>query len=96
MDQIFYHGMQEAIPNITFVEGVPNNLEVTLDPSVRNLIVLDDMMHQLSRNPRITDLFTKGSHHLNLSVNFIVQNIFYKGKELRDISLNCHYLVIFK
>ena len=45
MDQTLYHGMQETIPNITFVEGVPNDLEATLDPSVRNLIVLDDMMH---------------------------------------------------
>ena len=96
MDQKLYHGMQETIPNITFVKGVPNDLEATLDPSVRNLIVLDDMMHQLSRNPRVTDLFTKGSHHLNLSVIFIVQNLFHKGKEFRDISLNCHYLVIFK
>ena len=96
MDQKLYHDMQETIPNITFVEGVPNDLESTLDPSVRNLIVLDDMMHRLSRNPRVTDLFTKGSHHLNLSVIFIVQNLFHKGKELRDISLNCHYLVIFK
>ena len=96
MDQTLYHGMQETIPNITFIEGVPNDLEATLDPSVGNLIVLDDMKHQLSRNPRVTDLFTKGSHHLNLLVIFIVQNLFHKGKELRGISLNCHYLVIFK
>ena len=81
MEQTLYNDMQETIPNITFVEGVPNDLEATLDPSVWNLIVLDDMMDQLSRNPRITDLFTKGSHHLNLSVIFIVQNLFHKVKE---------------
>ena len=31
-----------------------------------------------------------------LSVIFILQNIFHRGKELRDMSLNCHYLVMFK
>ena len=27
---------------------------------------------------------------------FILQNIFHRGKELRDMSLNSHYLVVFK
>jgi len=31
-----------------------------------------------------------------LSVIFILQNIFHRGKKLRDMSLNCHYLVLFK
>ena len=39
-NQTLYHDMQETIPNITIVEGVSNDLEATLDPSVRNLIVL--------------------------------------------------------
>ena len=42
------------------------------------------------------DLFTKGSHHKNISVIFITQNIFHKGKGQRDISLNSMYLIIFK
>ena len=53
-------------------------------------------MQELSNDPRITSLFTKGCHHRNLSVIFILQNIFHRGKELRDMSLNCHYLVLFK
>ena len=38
---------------------------------------------------------TKGSH-LNMSVVYIVQNLFDKGKHHRTISLNTHYLVCFK
>ena len=53
-------------------------------------------MQELSNDPRITSLFTKGCHHRNLSVIFILQKIFHRGKELRDMSLNCHYLVLFK
>ena len=45
---------------------------------------------------RVTRLFTKGSHHRNLSDMYIVQNLFGKNKEQRTISLNSHYLVIFQ
>ena len=62
----------------------------------RNLVVIDDLMHELSNDQRMTNLFTKGSHHRNLSVIFILQNMFHRGKELRDMSLNSHYLVVFK
>jgi hypothetical protein len=53
-------------------------------------------MAQCGQNTRMTDLFTKGSHHLNLSVIFITQNLFHKGKEMREISLNAHYMFLFK
>ena len=88
--------MLTSIPNINFVEGIPSDLESMIDPSIRNLVVIDDLMDQVSEDKRITNLFTKGCHHRNLSVIFILQNIFHRGKELRDMSLNCHYLVLFK
>ena len=88
--------MLRTIPNITFVEGVPGDLESMADPTIRNLVVIDDLMRELSNDQRITNLFTRGCHHRNLSVIFILQNSFHRGKELRDMSLNCHYLVMFK
>ena len=45
---------------------------------------------------RVTALFTKQSHHRNISVMFISQNLFNQGKGNRTISLNCHYMVLFK
>ena len=44
----------------------------------------------------VTELFTKGSHHRNISVIHIVQNLFHQGKEHRTMSLNCHYMMLFK
>ena len=88
--------MLRSILNISFVEGVRGDLESMIDASIRNLVVIDDLMHELSNDKRITSLFTKGCHHRNLSVVFMLQNIFHRGKELRDMSLNCHYLVLFK
>ena len=46
-------------------------------------------------NNRVVNLFTKGSHHWNLSVIHIVLNLFHQGKGNRNIGLNSHYLVIF-
>ena len=45
---------------------------------------------------RVVYLFTKESHHRNLSVIYIVQNLFHQGKGNRNITLNSHYLVLFK
>lgn len=61
-----------------------------------HVIIIDDLMGELSANKDMSSLFTKGSHHLNVSVIFIVQNIFHQGKEFRTISLNCHYIIILK
>ena len=93
---IWCYGIDQ--PNITFVEGVSVDLETLINPSIRNLIVNDDFMqtmHELSNDQRKTNLF-KGCHHRNLSVIFILHNIFHRGKELRDMSLNSYYLVVFK
>ena len=60
------------------------------------LNVFDDQMIDASKDKRIVKLFTRGSHHCNLSVIYIAQNLFHRGKGSRSISLNSHYLVLFK
>ena len=86
------------IPTIEFVKGIPESLENDsyLDVNIRNLIVIHDQMIEAGKDNRIVNLFTKGSHHRNLSVIYIVQNLFHQGKGKRSISLNSHYLVLFK
>ena len=58
--------------------------------------MLDDQMIDASKDKSIVNLFTRGSHHRNLSVIYIVQNLFYQEKDSRSISLNSHYLILFK
>ena len=86
------------IPTIEFVKEIPESLENDsyLDVNIRNLIVIDDQMIEAGKDNRIVNLFTKGSHHRNLSVIYIVQNLFHQGKGNRSISLNSHYLVLVK
>ena len=82
---------QPLLDKVDFVQGPPELPLYNLEPL---LVVIDDQMHGVDQ--RISSLFTKGSHHGNLSVIYIVQNLFDQHKEHRTISLNAHYLVIFK
>jgi hypothetical protein len=41
-------------------------------------------------------LFTKGSHHRNISLVIITQNLFHQRPSAHDISLNSKYIVVFK
>jgi len=44
----------------------------------------------------VFDLFTKSSHHRNISFILITQNLFHQGRFCRDISLNAKYSVALK
>ena len=87
-----------TMPNIEFIRGIPSNLEHDsyFDIRQRNLMVIDDQLAHAGEDKRIVNLFTRGSHHRNLSIIYIVQNLFHQGKGSRSISLNSHYLVLFK
>ena len=53
-------------------------------------------MSKAGDSKELGDLFTKGSHHRNLTIIYIVQNLFDKSRSMRTISLNSQYLVLFK
>ena len=89
-----YTEMLVAIPHVEFVKRIPTAL--AFDVNKRNLIVFEDQMIDTSKDKRIMNFFTRGSHHRNLSVIYIVQNLFYQGKGSCSISLNSHYLKLFK
>jgi len=84
-----------VVPRVEFIKGVPLNLEKDdfLNTDVRNLIVLDDMATDASKDSRITDLFTEGSHHRNLSVIALNQNLYFSKDPTQR--RNCHYLILF-
>ena len=93
-----YSELLMTVTGIEFIKGIPDNLEQDyyFDVNMRNLIVIDGQMIEAGSDNRVVNLFTKGSHHRNLSVIYIVQNLFHQGKGNRNISLDSHYLVLFK
>ena len=51
-------------------------------------MVLDDQMGVTSSSTSVAALFTKVSHHKNLTVIDLVQNVYNQGNNQRTISLN--------
>ena len=51
-------------------------------------MVIDDQINNAAGDERIVNLFTGGSDHRNLSVIYIVQDLFHQGKGSRSISRN--------
>lgn len=87
-----YQNTFEQYPNITFHEGIPDFQQFEGKQSV--LLILDDFMEQTTQD--FSNLFTKYSHHRNISVIYMTQNLFYNGKHNRTMNLNSHYIVLFK
>lgn len=75
-------------PYIIFEESIPENLDDI------DLLIIDDLMFSLDQ--KVASLFTIKSHHSKISVIVILQNVFPRSKFMRDISLNTHYLILFK
>jgi len=65
-----------------------------IDQLTDALVVYDDLINEADE--RLTRIFTRGSHHRNVSVIFMVQNFFNKNRHMQTISLNAQYIVLFK
>ena len=79
----------DTYPSLQLIDGLPDT--EGYDTIVPRIIIIDDLMNEL-KGDVVANLFTKGSHHTNSSIIFIVQNLFSQHCEIRDISLNTHYL----
>ena len=49
-----------------------------------------------ANSTKVSELFTKGSHHRNICLVLITQNLFHQGPSSRDINLNSKYIVVFR
>ena len=54
--------------NVEYVESIPGELDKYLKKNERNLIILDDLIDEVSKSLKITQLFTRGRHD-NLPVD---------------------------
>ncbi len=80
---------------VQFVKGLNIDIE-TFDPLKNNLIIIDDLIQDSVGSKEVSELFTRASHHRNLSVVLISQNLFCQGQHSVTINRNSQYLVLFK
>lgn len=97
IDEVIYCLPEEqlvdhTIPFTKLHRGIP---EISMFKDLKpRIVILDDLLSSVNGN--VVELFIRGSHHFNLSVMFVVQNLFSKNKGCRDISLNSHYIFLMK
>jgi len=82
--------------DIEFIKGYKTEIYESFSPNTTNLLVLDDQMTTIADSKDLLDLFTKGSHHRNLTIIFLIQNMYFSGKSMRTTNLNTQYQIIFK
>jgi hypothetical protein len=83
------------LENVEFHEGLENVEEKFPSDGKQRWLILDDLMNELNTiQSDVEKLFTRLSHHRNISVFFLTQNLFHKN--LRTITLNAHYIFLFK
>lgn len=87
--------VKENDNNIIFTDNF-DELEKLLSKDTFTLVIIDDFLLSLQSNLNeyITDFFIRRSHHENLSLIVLQQSLFFKNSRL--MSLNTHYLVLFK
>jgi len=83
-----YQKLFDDVQGVEFLEGIPDVSHLQQG----DVVILDDLMHEADE--RVNKIFTKYSHHKDVSVMFLTQNIFHK--KARTMTLNAHYLVLFK
>jgi len=84
-----FHPTFNNYRQIRFHERLPDMSDTVFDGSESTLLILDDLMSDT--NQLVANVLTKISHHRN-----VTQNLFDENKYARTISLNAHYLVLFK
>jgi len=86
--------VQAIDSSITFSEGFPDLN--CFDSSKNNLLILDDLMDEIGKSQECSNLFTRGSHHNNITVIGIIHNLFNQQKFMRTLSINTRYYILLK
>jgi len=76
---VYFYGEYQQLfnqyPHTEFHQGLPNVDD--FDGGEPTLVIIDDLMQET--NETVANMFTKGSHHRNISVVFLAQNLFPKN-----------------
>ena len=78
-----------------FVEGLPTHDDVPRG-TMHTVMVIDDLMVEVSKSKTAMDIFTKQSHHRNMTVLFLVQKLYCCTHNTTFTSHNANLMVLFK
>lgn len=88
----------DKLPQVHFVHGLPDlttlRQQCTTSQSSPTLVILDDLMNEITKEPGVVELFTRDCHHWSCSVIHITQDIFFDRR--RTSRINSQYMVLMK
>ena len=103
---LFYSEPQEIYNNMEY-EGVVDKLIMGTPTSEKlkqlvspykkkggTVCIFDDALKDITDDMEY--IFTTLTHHLNMSVFFLTQSLFFQNKSYRTMTLNAHYLFVMK
>lgn len=95
--QDIYYKFENEL-GVEFFEGIPSNEYLTnfSDENEASLLILDDLMNECVKSTQVETIFTRLSHHKQINVIYINQNIYSQGKNSRSIQINTHYNIILR
>ena len=87
------HEVEASDSRFEFVEGLPthNNLP---SGTTHTVMVIDDLMEEVSNSKTAMDIFTKHSHHRNMTVLFLVPKSYGRTHNKRVISQFSEFISI--
>ena len=79
---------------LVLLNRIPNDKDLhEISPDI---LIIDDLMYEMSKQKDFEILFIKKSHHMNITIFFLVHNPHYYAKMMRTITFNCHYIIWLK
>lgn len=88
----FARVLREKFPPVKVHYGLPEYSHIFAS-KLPKLFIIDDQMTEAASSNIMETLFTRDSHHENITVIFVVQNYF---KNNQNMIRNCTYRVVFR
>jgi hypothetical protein len=93
LHQQFFDELRKDFPHLELIAGLPKMNDLFED-KLPKLILMDDLMTEIFKEPLMTTLFTRLSRHSSITLVFSTQNYFDSGNT-KTIVRNCNIKIIF-
>lgn len=91
-----FRQLQQLGLNVELVSGLPTVDNIaSWDPSKNNCLILDDLMQEVCESKEMSNYFSRTAHHKNISIFYLTQNFYQKGKFSTTITRNSTYVILF-
>ena len=88
--------IRERYHCLEFKKECRDDIFYSLTPELRNILIFYDQMSVANLSKSVFDFLTKKPHHINLTVIYLLPNVYNKGTSHITISLYSHYNVVFR